>query len=284
MKLATRVSGVLGSYKNAITWLSRQLLPGYLTLEPFLKRPIVFDVDDAIWLTTPLGSSSVAATAKRAQVVIVGNQYLANWFDNYSKNIHIIPTAVDTEIYKPNKATHITSNRFVIGWIGTYVNFPYLKAIEGPLDDFLRAYPNGQILVVSDNPPSFERIPIKQMKYIRWSEKSEVEAIQGMDVGLMPLPDTDWTRGKCAFKMLQYMACEVPIVASPVGMNEEVLAMRDFALPAQTAADWYEALDYLYKNNKSAMNMGKNGRVVIKKHFDRKIITKKIAEIFSDLG
>src|SRR5882724_8166052 len=100
-KLATRIPGVVESWRAQITWLERQLLPGYLTLERQLRRPIVFDVDDAIWLARPFGSVSVGATARRAAVVLAGNTYLADWFSQYATDVRIVPTAVDTDRYQP---------------------------------------------------------------------------------------------------------------------------------------------------------------------------------------
>jgi glycosyltransferase involved in cell wall biosynthesis len=283
IKLATRIPGLIGSYRNQITWLSRELLPGYFTFELFLKKPVVFDADDAIWLTTPFGRSSVSKTARMSEVVVAGNNYLANWFSNFSKNICVIPTAVDTEIFQPNMHKHIDTDCFVIGWIGTQSTLPYLEAIEAPLLEFIGKYQNTQILVMSDKIPSFKQIPIEKVKYIPWSENSEVKAIQIMSVGLMPILDSEWARGKCAFKMLQYMSCGIPVIVSPVGLNAEVLGMGDVGFAARYDSEWYEALNYLYKNKNIATNMGNNGRVVVQKYFDRKIITKQIAEIFLGL-
>jgi glycosyltransferase involved in cell wall biosynthesis len=226
---------------------------------------------------------SAAATAKRAEVVVVGNKYLANWFDKFSKNLCVIPTAVDTEKFQPGTCNYIDNDRFVIGWIGTQATLPYLEAIESPLHEFVSRTPEAQILVLSDKFPSFKRIPNEKVDYIPWSEESEVKVIQKMNVGLMPLSNTEWTRGKCAFKMIQYMACGIPVVVSPVGMNAEVLSMGDVGFPAQTESDWYEAFVYLFKNRDHAQKIGKNGRVVVQKNFDLKIFAKQIAEIFLSL-
>ena len=280
IKLATRVPGVISSYRYDITWLSRQLLPGYLTFEPILKRPLVFDVDDAIWLTTPFGTSAVACTAKRADVVIAGNTYLANWFDKWSKDVRIIPTAVDTERYHPTLSSHDASDQFVIGWIGSSANLPYLEDIEDVLNKFLISIPNASILVVSDRTPHFKYIAFEKMRYIPWSEKAEAETIQKMDVGIMPLPDNEWTRGKCSFKMLQYMSCGIPVVVSPVGMNHEVLKMGNIGFQAKYPIDWNDALSYLYHNRDKASMMGSNGRTIVRKCFAKEKVVQNIAKIF----
>lgn len=284
VKLSTRIPGVLETYRSQITWLNRQLLPGYLTFEPLLNKPVVFDVDDAIWLTTPFGQSAVSATAKMAEVVIAGNEYIANWFAKFSKNVHVLPTSVDTDKFQPNMHNYMDTDRFIIGWTGTKATIPYLEAIEAPLHEFVTKNPEASVLVVADKPPSFKRIPVERVDYVPWSEEIEVNVIQKMSVGLMPLPDTEWAKGKCSFKMLQYMACGIPVVVSPVGMNAEVLGLGEVGLAAQDEVDWYEALVYLYKNRETALNMGNNGRVTVQNHFDRRVITKRIAQIFLTLG
>lgn len=283
VKIATRIPGVLGSYRKEITWLGRQLLPGYLTFEPLMKKPILFDVDDAIWLGGPFAKSSVVATARRAEVVVAGNEYIANWFDKFSKNVRVVPTCVDTDKFQPNMHNSFDTDAFVIGWIGTKATLPYLESIETPLHQFVSKIPEARVLVVADTSPSFKQIPLEKVSYIPWSKKIEAKAIQKMDVGLMPLPDTEWTKGKCAFKMLQYMACGIPVVVSPVRTNAKVLGLGDVGISAQNNAEWYEALDYLQKNRNTARNMGKNGRVVVKRHFDRKLASKQIAEIILSL-
>jgi glycosyltransferase involved in cell wall biosynthesis len=104
-----------------------------------------------------------------------------------------------------------------------------------------------------------------------------------MDIGLMPLPNNEWTKGKCSFKMLQYMACCIPVIVSPVGMNSEVLALGEVGLGANSPSDWYEALVFFYKNRSLGHNFGKNGRQVVEDNFNQKVICQKLAKVFQDL-
>lgn len=286
IKVVSRIPGLIGSWRNQITWLERQLLPGYLTLEPFLKNPLVFDVDDAIWHSRPFGKSSVSAIAKKADIVVAGNNYLAEWFSKYSKDVRVIPTAVNTERFKPNPLklkNKDQSKRFVIGWIGSSGNLGYLEAIETALKRFLTNYRDSEILIIADRKPAFTSLPDNQVRYLSWSIDNEVKAVQQMDVGLMPLPDNEWTRGKCSFKMLQYMACGIPVVVSPVGMNSEVLALGQLGLPAVNQSDWYEALSYFYKNRDYINEYGRNGRLVVEKFFSQNVISNQIAKVFKEL-
>jgi glycosyltransferase involved in cell wall biosynthesis len=279
LKLATRLPGLIGSWSADVTWLGRELLPGYPTLEPLLKRPFIFDVDDAVWLARPFGAATIAGIAKRADLTIAGNSYLAEWLSRFSRNVQILPTAVNTEVYQPSKQTPNREENFVIGWIGTAGNLPYLEALEAPLARFLREKSKVELLIVADARPKFKNMPEGKVRFMPWSEKTEVESIQSMTVGLMPLPDTDWARGKCSFKMLQYMSCGLPVIVSPVGMNASILAMGEIGLQAKNENDWYHALTELYLDPKCCKALGQNGRKIVEENFSVEVVSKKIAEI-----
>ena len=284
IKLITRLRGVTGSLDSDVVWLERQLLPGYLTLEPLLKSPLVFDVDDAIWLSRPFARSAVIKTAKKADV-IAGNGYLANWFDPHAKDVRIVPTAIDTDRFRPREtAATGMRGKFVIGWTGTWANLEYLYAIEEVLGKFLRDHSDTELLILADRPPRFQQIPQEKVRFIPWRADREVAALQDMDVGLMPLPDTEWTRGKCSFKMLQYMATGIPVIASSVGMNAEVMVMDRLGLAAHAQQDWYSALDFFYENRDESVNFGTRGRAVAERYFSRSVIAMKLAQIFKEIA
>ena len=283
IKIATRLHGLIGSWKADITWLERELLPGYLTLEPLLKRPFVFDVDDAIWLGKPFGKSAAIHIAKRADIVIAGNAYIAEWFNHYVKKIQIVPTAIDIDRFAPKIPQDMKPARqFTIGWTGSKSNLKYLNEIEKPLYDFIKTH-NAELLIISDQPPVFTHIPPDKIKFIQWSPDLEVNAVQEMDVGLMPLPSNDWTRGKCSFKMLQYMACALPVIVSPVGMNNDILSLGSVGLSADNMDDWYYGLDYLYNHPDKAYQLGSTGRMIAEIYFGKEIIAAKLAVIFKGL-
>ena len=283
IKIATRLHGLIGSWKADITWLERELLPGYLTIEPLLKRPFIFDVDDAIWSGKPFGESAAIRIAKRADVIIAGNSYIAEWFSQYVKRIQIVPTAIDIERFVPKLPQDIKPyGHFTIGWTGSNSNLKYLYEIENPLHEFIKTH-NAELLIISDQPPAFAHIPPDRIKYIPWSPAFEVKAVQQMDVGLMPLPLNDWTRGKCSFKMLQYMACGIPVIVSPVGMNNDILSMGSVGLSADNNGDWYDGLDYLYNHPDKAYQLGSTGRMIAEKHFSKEKIAAELSRIFKGL-
>ncbi|HEY9652763.1 MAG TPA: glycosyltransferase family 4 protein, partial [Coleofasciculaceae cyanobacterium] len=295
-KLASRIPGIVGSWNSQITWIGRELVPGRCILEPLLRKPIVFDVDDAIWLASASErssdrvyakrvSQSISSIAKLAEVVIAGNRYLADWFADYAQDVRIIPTAIDTERFQPQLAEiRQNSTRFVIGWTGSAGNLGYLKTIEAPLKQFMNKFAESELLIMADKPPSFKSLSSDRVKYIPWSPAIEAEIVQQMDVGLMPLPNNEWTKGKCSFKMLQYMACGKPVIVSPVGMNAEVLALGQLGVGAVEESDWYEALVLFYKNRELANNYGKKGRSVAEKYFSQRVVVEKLAAVFRELS
>ncbi|WP_456380202.1 glycosyltransferase family 4 protein [Thiolapillus sp.] len=282
LKLATRVPGIIGSYRHDISWLNKELLPGYSTLEGLLGSPLVSDIDDAIWLTPPFGERVARRIGQRSDVLVVGNDYLANWFGNCTSQVHILPTAVDASLFCPG-AQKETDDVFVVGWIGSQGNLPYLSDIEPALKAFLSSRKDARLLVVSDAKPEFRELPPNQVVYLPWTRETEVASIQEMDVGLMPLADSDWAHGKCAFKMLQYMAVGLPVVVSPVGMNAQLLEMGELGYGAANPDDWIDALEYLYANREHGRCMGALGRQVVKTHFDLPVIGGKLAAIFKSL-
>lgn len=277
-KFASLLPGALNSRSADITWLERCLYDGLPSFEWMLSRPLVLDVDDAIWRSKPFGAAQMAYTAKRATRVIAGNTHIANWFEKYNSNIDIIPTAVDTERFRPS--TEFDDRFFTIGWTGTSGNFPYLYEIRDDLQRFLSQIKTARLLVVADQYPHQIGLPEDRVVFVEWSEASEALAVQKMNVGLMPLPDNDWTRGKCSFKMIQYMACGIPSVVSPVGMNVEVLSRGAVGLAASRQGDWYEALMQIYENRAASGQMGLKAREVAEYHYSVEVVASQIAATF----
>jgi glycosyltransferase involved in cell wall biosynthesis len=283
VKLLTRLPGLLKSHSADATWLNKELLPGYPTLEPLLGKPLIADVDDAIWLTPPFGGRVARKLAETADIMVVGNDYLANWFDRHNAHVHVVPTGIDTRIFCPNQSTDRTEGLFTIGWMGSQGNLAYLESIEDGLVEVFKQCGEARLLVVSDKKPDFQRLGSDKVVYKPWREQEEVGDIQAMDVGLMPLSDSEWARGKCAFKMLQYMAMEKPVVVSPVGMNAQVLQMGNLGFRAASKAEWVDALVNLYEDRQHAKRMGMAGRKVVQTHFDVNVVAGKLVAIFKSV-
>ncbi len=285
IKLATRIPGILGSWRHHITWLEREMIPRLPSLEFLLKRPLVLDIDDAIWLRPPSGKIALKLIAKQARLAIAGNSFIAEWLSPYCKDIQIVPTAVDSELFQPGEAeAKRSSSRFTIGWIGSWDNLPYLWNLKKPLTRFLQKNRDARLLVMANVmgewPNIFDDLPSDQVCFTPWSGTTEGGAVQAMDVGLMPLPFNDWARGKCSSKMLQYMSCGIPAIVTPIGMNAEVLAMAEVGIGAKDDDDWYEAFKYFYDNPEQGIRFGRQGRRIVEEHFSCQVVSKKLADIF----
>lgn len=229
----------------------------------WLKVPYVLDFDDAIWQTNAsevnqrLARLKFAAKtkviARHAAVVSAGNDYLGDWARQFNDNVVIVPSTIDMQLYRPLPRTE--RGRLCVGWSGSATTAPYLAAFGS----VLRAVQNRhgvRLLVIG--PETFE-LAGADVEVRAWKEATEVEDLSEIDIGVMPLPDDVWARGKCGMKALQYMALGIPTVMSPVGVNARI-AERGAALLAATGADWADALDRLIANPELRRRTGEAGR------------------------
>lgn len=228
-----------------------------------LRNPrIIFDVDDAIFLA----ANGKPDTARRktfdgivalSSHVICGNNYLAEQAGHPNKTT-IIPTVIDTELYIPSPHPKPT-DKIVIGWMGTAGNFVSVRPILPVILDTLAQFQNTIFRIVSNaRLPELDDHP--QVEQIAWSSDSEIELLQSFDIGLMPLLNNDSTRGKCAFKMIQYMAVGRPVVVSAVGANVEVFEGSNAGYLVSEAHEWKAALSTLIEDKTLREAMGASGR------------------------
>lgn len=278
-KLAVRLPATARSWLSDVTWLEREVLPGSLTLEPVLGRPLVFDVDDAIWLLSAGDNRAARAIAKRAACVTAGNDFLADWFSQHAPAVERVWTAVDTDRFVARPPADEKPREWVVGWTGSRSTSRYLQSIEPALSRFFTATRDTRLVLVSDVAPVLKSIPPDRVEFVAWSPETEARVLQRFDVGLMPLPDTDWARGKCAMKMLQYLSCAVPAVVSNVGMGEQVLAMADVGAGVSNLDEWTDALRALHADREAAASLGASGRRLVESSFSLDVITPQIAAI-----
>jgi glycosyltransferase involved in cell wall biosynthesis len=268
------LSRVLRSWRYDVCFLQRNLVATLCTWEPLLRRPLVFDVDDAIFLG-PRGASA-DRIARRASITICGNQFLADYFSRLGP-VEVLPTAVDTDRFTPSQGT--PQSRAVLGWSGSSSGFSYLYSIEPALLRLLERHREAMVKVVADRPPAFNRLPSDRVVFERWHPETEVAALHDFTVGLMPLADSPWARGKCSFKMLTYMAVGIPVVVSPVGMNKEVLAHGKCGFAASTSDEWVDAMSALIADRDASTEMGQIGRRIAVEHYSRHAIGPRLAQI-----
>lgn len=269
------VEVINGSRTADLLLFQRQLIPTVNSFERLTSLPLLLDVDDAVHLKQR--GESLWKFASKCQAVICGNSWLADRFSPYAKEVEILPTGVDTRVYTPPRHYQRVAKP-VIGWIGTSSNHRYLLTVERALARFLERVRDAELLIVSDRAPPLDALRHKNVRFVVWNEREELKNIQRMSVGIMPLIDDEWARGKCSYKMLQYMSCGVPAVASPVGMNVEVGRLGGAILP-KSELDWVDALTGLTESASTRDELGAQGRQVVISNFDSAAIATRLATI-----
>lgn len=275
-----RLPAAVKSRKSDVIFFQRELVSTLLTLEPFFKKPRILDVDDAIYLSQRFRSSE--RLAAKCDMIICGNTYLAEKFSHWNKNIRILPTGVDTQRYKKRVVPKVDDAQ-TIGWIGTSSNLHYLLGIETALAKVLEVKKNVHLVIVSDQAPAFKLIDPHRVQFINWAADIEPAVISSFSIGIMPLRDGEWARGKCSFKLLQYYACGIPAVVSPVGMNAQVVAQADAALACTSEKDWVDSLILLLENHAEAEYRGEQGRLLVENRYSLDVIAPQLASYFREL-
>ncbi|WLE97824.1 MAG: glycosyltransferase family 4 protein [Candidatus Electrothrix communis] len=278
LRIAARLPAIIESYKTNLTWIQREFLTAFSTTEGLTKSPRVFDVDDAIWLRLKATESFSKKIVRRMDGLVCGNSWLADYFSDCNTPTWVIPTGVDTERWRPDCLT--SRKELYIGWIGTSGNYQYLYEIEQALFQFFKKFPSAKLLIIADTPPHFSCLPEKNIQFLPWSQDIEVQAVQQMHIGIMPLQDSDWERGKCAFKMLLYMSTGIPVVVSPVGMNREVLQRGRVGFGPRNHSEWIDALTALIVNPELRKQMGNKGREIVEQYYSVKKIVPQLVDIF----
>jgi glycosyltransferase involved in cell wall biosynthesis len=247
--------------------------PTMLELQVVPKSvPYVVDYDDAVFHTYDTHSSKIIRWLNGPKIgkvmacaasVVVGSEYLRTYATQHNRHVDLIPTVIDLQKYPERQATKSFHEPFVIGWIGSQSTAVYLKMIEEPLDRFCRAH-NARLQLIGGRPLALN---VKSHDWITWSGNTEIDYLDKIDVGIMPLPDTPWARGKCAFKLIQYMGCWKPVIASPVGENARVVEDGGDGFQASTAEEWFKALERLYQDRELALHMGRAGRAKVETQY-----------------
>ena len=250
-------------------------------------RALILDVDDATWLPEPSGhpltrlrrnASKLRWLAGRAEHVIAGNDHLAEWLAPHAGNVSVVPSLVDTARIATRQ--HVDSATVVLGWIGSRTTARYLDAIAGALTAFAATRPDGSVRLIVVGGPA-PTVPGVHVEAWTWSEEQEARALATMDIGLMPLPDNPWTRGKCAYKALQYMAAGVPVVADDVGVTARVVGDESGGLLAAAPVDWQDALGRLADNAALRTRLGAAGRARVEAQYSVRAWGPRLAAIIA---
>jgi len=218
-----------------------------------LGKRFVLEFDDAIYLT-PFHKNKMKALTRIAERVIVGNRFLETFARRQSSGVSVVPTVVDLTKYTLKREYSLSRGGPVVGWVGLKYNFPYLQEIGDVMPEGAR------LRVVSSSRPKIEKTDVD---FVQWSKEKEPGLIAGFDIGIMPLPDTEWARGKCGLKMLQYMAAGVPVVASSAGVNADIIEHGKNGFLADSPEEWKDALARLIESKELRESMGKAGRKTV---------------------
>lgn len=245
-----------------LLWIHAELFPylpaGFERLAALSGKPIVYDCDDAYFDVYEKGRflrGKISALISKACASCAGNPYLLEYVERFCPNSFILPTVVDTEVYTPEP----TGNEIpVIGWIGSASTWNYLKPIL-PVLRKLAEEGSARIRIIGAGSEADE-VQFEGLELVDWTEENEVGDVQSMDIGIMHIPDDSFTRGKSGYKLIQYMACALPVVASPIGVNSDIVEPGVNGFLAGTHHEWEAALRKLIADPDLRRRMGAVGR------------------------
>lgn len=282
-----RTQQILKAKSYDVVFLHRAAsMVGPAWLERLLKlmnRPIIYDFDDAIFIPHTSDANKLFSWAKFAgktsaicrlsSAITVGNEWLAEYALQFNKNVTVIPSSVNTDVYVP--IIKKTSEKVVIGWTGSSTSQTHLEMFASLLKKAVEKYPV-EIHIHSDREPNLKDIPFVWHK---WSPENEVEIISKFDIGIMPLPEDEWSKGKCSMKALLYMSLGIPAVCSDIGANREVIKNGENGFLAGSVEEWLEKLGKLVSDEKLRLDMGQLARETIVEKYSMKVC----AELFADV-
>lgn len=238
----------------------------WLIAKVFGKK-IIYDFDDAIWLTDKTDEgffeemirwrSKVASICKWAHKVSCGNDFLCDYARQFNNHVVLNPTTIDTSYHKPVRKA--TSNEIIIGWTGSHSTLKYLDEVIPVLKSLEKKFSNVKFIVISNGTSPFN--------HVTWNKRTEIEDLGRMDIGIMPLPDDTWSKGKCGFKALQYMAMEIPAVISPVGVNTKIVTNDVDGLICSSPDEWFAALERLITDADLRKRLGVAGRKKVEMNY-----------------
>jgi glycosyltransferase involved in cell wall biosynthesis len=253
-------------------------------------RRRVFDVDDAIYVRKPrrLGEApndsswrkrKFAATCRWVDEVAAGNDVLAGVARASARAVTVLPTSIDTAAYQTTTAT--AADPPTVVWIGSPENLIYLEMIRPALARLTIRHPTLKMRIICSQFPYWPEINVES---IAWSSASEAGSLAAAHIGVMPLTDDTWSRGKCAFKLLQYMAAGLPCVASPVGANTEAVIDGVNGFHARTVDDWERSLQSLIESPELRARFGANGRAHVESRYAMRRYQERYLELLRRLA
>lgn len=286
----SRIGQLLSKRRYDFIWVHCELfpyLPGvFESLATWSKIPVVFDFDDAIFhqydshkksIVRHILGKKLVPILRSANLAMCGNAYLADYARQFCSNVKIVPTVVDVLKYQP--ALNDQSPLDDIGWIGSPSTWNFVKPFLPVFQDICQRH-NSMFRVVGAGAAAND-LPI--VKNIPWREIDEIGQIQNMRIGVMPLDNSPFARGKCGYKLIQYMACGIPVIASPVGVNQSLVEHGVNGYLAETSTEWRDALERLLSDPQLCLQMGRAGRQKIVDNYSIQVTGPIVARLFLTL-
>jgi glycosyltransferase involved in cell wall biosynthesis len=271
--VSRRMKNILQKNDYDIIFIAREaFMTGSTFFEKQFRRSrakIVYDFDDAIWINVVSESNRALAWLKdagktskiigMADLVFAGNAFLASYARKFNSNVVIVPTTIDTDLYTPRY--NASKQTVVIGWSGSVSTIEHFQHAIPALQKLKEKFGDRiKIKVIGDGNYRMEALGIQGLP---WKHSTELEDLRDIDIGIMPLPDNEWTWGKCGLKGLQYMALEIPTIMSPVGVNKEIILDGVNGFLAESTEDWMNKLSQLIEHEALRVKLGKAGRQTV---------------------
>ena len=251
------------------------------------RKKIIYDFDDAIWIPNASDSNDFVSFLKRyantaticrwAYKISCGNDYLCTYASQFNANVFFIPTVLDTDHYH-NLTKNYTHEKLIIGWTGSHSTIKFLDEIFTVLQKLEQEGYPFEFRVISDQAPTFK---LKSMKFVPWNKKNEITDLLAFDIGIMPLSDDEWARGKCGFKALQYMSLGIPAMVSPVGVNTQIVDDGINGIICSNKEDWYHSFIKIMQDRSILERLGSASRDKIIRKYSVQAHTENFFGLFS---
>lgn len=253
------------------------------------KAKLIFDFDDSIWLPNVSDANKKLRWLKNysktetiiniSDIVIAGNQFLLNYSLKFNQNVVLIPTTVDTHQFQ--RKENIESSKICIGWSGSSTTVKHFELLIPILIKVKNLFKDRVYIKLIGDENYVNNL--LELKGVKWSSKNEVEELLEFDVGIMPLPNNDWTKGKCGLKGLTYMALETPTIMSPVGVNTEIIQDGENGFLADGDDEWVDKISRLIESAELRKKLGKAGRKTVIEKYSVEANKEKYLDVFNSL-
>ncbi|MDQ2974615.1 MAG: glycosyltransferase family 4 protein [Acidobacteriota bacterium] len=276
---------------DAIYIFREAALLGPPIIERLIKRrkvPVIFDFDDAVFVSYRSPSngylsylkfaSKTKTICKLSSHVMAGNSYLADYAHQFNERVTIIPTTIDTTKYFP-QPDKVSTEVPLIGWTGSFSTVQHLDTLRRALQRLAQTE-NFRLRVIGTPEYQLEGVDVEAMP---WRSDTELEDLRPIDIGVMPLPNDSWSKGKCGLKALQFMALGIPALCSPVGVNTEIIQDGENGFIAATEEEWVEKLRRLLRSSELRQRIGQAGRKTVEQKYSAIAQAPRVFDVFSSV-